>query len=235
MARAECGKHSLITPSCETPDQVLNQNENFRKKDKHSDETPESTGFEILIRRIALGSEEAVWELLDRYSTNILRVVRRHLPAELRPKVDSVDIVQSVWKSLLRKGAAFNHIGDAEQFVGYIAGVARNKVFEMHRHFTKHAQFDIRREVPLEQRQSGTSSEDIPTPEYIDPRCLDPGEVVHARDNWERAMHKAGERGQHIVQLRLQGLTLEEIAEETGLSKITVRRTLASVLTSLTV
>jgi DNA-directed RNA polymerase specialized sigma24 family protein len=37
-----------------------------------------------------------------------------------------------------------------------------------------------------------------------------------------------------VVQLRLQGMTYAEIAEETGLSAITVRRKLASVLTSLT-
>jgi DNA-directed RNA polymerase specialized sigma24 family protein len=46
-------------------------------------------------------------------------------------------------------------------------------------------------------------------------------------------MEKVGKRGQRIVQLRLQGMTYDEIAEETDLSVITVRRLLSSVLTAL--
>lgn len=213
---------------------MINENNEFPEKSQIDCEPGRSSGFEVLIRRIGEGSDEAVWELLNRYSANILRVVRRHLPAELRPKVDSVDIVQSVWKSLLRKGEGFDHIASAEQFIGYIAGVARYKVFETHRHFTKYAQFDIRREGPLQ--LAGNRSDDAgdAIPDCIDPKSEDPADAMHARESWEVAMQKAGERGQHLVQLRLQGMTYAEIAEETGLSAITVRRTLASVLTSLT-
>jgi RNA polymerase sigma factor (sigma-70 family) len=207
---------------------VINENENLQEKSR----TP---GFEVLIRRIAEGSDSAVWELLDRYSTNILRVVRRHLAPELRSKLDSVDIVQSVWRSFLRKGEAFDNIQSAEQFVGYIAGIARNKVLETHRHFTKYAQFDIRREVPFQQEfERDADAGDRPATDRIDPRCNDPSEIARARENWGFAMDRAGERGQRIIQLRLQGMTYDEIAEETGLSAITVRRTLASVLVSLT-
>jgi RNA polymerase sigma factor (sigma-70 family) len=213
---------------------VISENNKFPKKAEADGQPERSSGFEVLIRRIGEGSNEAVWELLNRYSANILRVVRRHLPAELRPKVDSVDIVQSVWKSLLRKGEGFDHIASAEQFIGYIARVAQYKVFETHRHFTKCAQFDIRREVPLPRPKNPGEEAGDALADCIDPKCQDPGEVLHARESWSLAMEKVGERGQRVVQLRLQGMTYQEIAEETGLSAITVRRTLASVLTSLT-
>jgi RNA polymerase sigma factor (sigma-70 family) len=213
---------------------VISENEEFPKKAGGEGPPEKYSGFEVLIRRIGEGSDEAVWELLNRYSANILRVVRRHLPAELRPKVDSVDIVQSVWKSLLRKGDGFNHIASADQFIGYIARVAQYKVFETHRHFTRYAQFDIRREVPLPSpKDPGEEVENAPG-DCIDPRCQDPGDALQARESWSLAMDKVGSRGQRVVQLRLQGMTYQEIAEETGLSAITVRRTLASVLTSLT-
>ena len=221
------------TLSCEDLGPVFRENEAFGGKNEQSDETPAGASFEVLIRRIADGSDTAVWELLNRYSTNILRVVRRHLAPQLRPKIDSADIVQSVWKSLLRKGAAFDHIGSAEQFVAYIAGMARNKVLETHRHYTKQAQSNIRREVPLQGAPKHDGSDESPTRDIIDSRTDEPSEIAHARERWEFAMMNAGERGQRIVRLRLQGMTLEEIADEVGLSKMTVRRTLASVLISL--
>jgi RNA polymerase sigma factor (sigma-70 family) len=213
---------------------VISENDKFPKKTEGDGKPDKSSGFEVLIRRIGEGSDEAVWELLNRYSANILRVVRRHLPAELRPKVDSVDIVQSVWKSLLRKGEGFDHIASAEQFIGYISRVAQYKVFEAHRHFTKYAQFDIRREAPMGRPKHSGEEVGDELGDCIDPRSHDPGEVLHALESWSLAMEKAGERGQRVVQLRLRGMTYQEIAEETGLSAITVRRTLASVLTSLT-
>lgn len=193
-----------------------------------------TVGFEVLIRRISEGSEDAVWEVLERYSTNILRVVRRHLPNELRPKIDSIDIVQSVWKSLLRKGDGFDHISSAEHFVGYIAACARNKVLETHRNYTQHACADIRREVPLTSDQRDNDGALTRVRDLPDRRADNPGDNATAREKWELAVQRAGERGQRVVQLRLQGMTLDEIAEETGMTKITVRRDLDAILSCLT-
>ena len=212
---------------------MISENNEFPKKPENDLAARKKPGFEVLIRRIAEGSEDAVWELLDRYSANILRVVRRHLPEELRPKIDSVDIVQSVWKSLLRKGDGFDHIASAEQFIGYIAQVARYKIFETHRHFTKYAQFDVRREEPLD-ANGPTDGRIGERRDFIDYRSEDPGEVSLARESWALAMEKVGDRGQRVVQLRLQGMTYNEIADEANLSVITVRRILSSVLTALT-
>jgi RNA polymerase sigma factor (sigma-70 family) len=188
-----------------------------------------------LMHRIGGGSDEAVWELLDRYSTNILRVVRRYLPQELRTKVDSVDIVQSVWKSMLSKGAAFDHIKSAEDFVGYIAGVARNKVLETHRKFQKNTKRDIHREQPIA-RPSSAKTDD---PDFqiccVDPRSADPPSIAHARDNWNRALKKGGPNAEQVIRLRLEGMSMVEIAEDLGKSEYHVRQTLASLLKSLQV
>jgi RNA polymerase sigma factor (sigma-70 family) len=161
-------------------------------------------------------------------------VVRRHLPQELRPKIDSIDIVQSVWKSLLRKGEGFDHISSAEHFVGYIAACARNKVLETHRNYTRHACADIRREVPLTSDQSDNEGALTRIHDLPDRRADNPHENASARERWEHAVRRAGGRGQRAIQLRLQGMTLDEIAEETGVPKITVRRDLDGILSCLT-
>lgn len=199
-----------------------------------SRQPPANAGFEDLLTRIAEGSDVAVWELLDRYSKNILRVVRRNLPADIRSKVDPADIVQSVWKSLLRKGKALEAVVTADQFIAYLAGMARLKVFETHRHFTAFQAFDVRREVNIESPPTGENWEARALPPLVDRTCQAPSSIVQVRDNWERALKKSGDRGQQIVQLRLQGLTHDEIADQLNLSKSTVRRVLQSLFDSLT-
>jgi RNA polymerase sigma factor (sigma-70 family) len=191
--------------------------------------------FEALMRRVAGGSEAAVWELLDRYSKNILRTVRRHLPTEIRSKVDSVDIVQSVWKSLLKKGPRLDELATADQLFAYVASMARLKVYETHRHFTKQAKADVRREV----RQTGAIHAEGPRPgetrEPVDRRANTPSAIIQAQENWECAAKRLGTRVEQVVELRLQGATLDEIAEQMTLSKSTVRRLLTSMLNSLDV
>jgi RNA polymerase sigma factor (sigma-70 family) len=195
-----------------------------------------SHSFESLMHRAAEGSEEAVWELLERYSKNILRVVRRYLPAEIRSKVDSTDIVQSVWKSLLRKGAKLEPNGTPQQLIAYLAGMARLKVYETHRHYTTMKAFDLGRERSLHQASGpdDTLEERNSGRELQDMRSQEPGAIASSRENWHRAMELSGERGRKIVELRLRGLTLTEVAEEMQISVSTVRRVLESLFQSLT-
>lgn len=191
--------------------------------------------FEELVQLVANGSEEAVWTLLDRYSKNILRVVRRHLPTEIRSKVDSTDIVQSVWKSFLRTGAKFDADTTPEKLIAYMAGMARLKVYETHRHYTTLKGFDVRKEQPLEGvAGSNESGEQRSASDVRDARAQQPDDIVGTREHWRHAMAESGERGRQIVNLRLQGLTLTEISEELKISVSTVRRTLDALLQSLT-
>lgn len=190
--------------------------------------TPPQSTFKELIELAANGSDEAVWMLLDRYSKNVLRVVRRHLPAEIRSKVDSTDIVQSVWKSLFRNQAKFDADCSPEQLIAYLAGMARLKVYETHRHFTT-MKGDVRRE------QSQPPGRDAEAFEARDHRTPRPDVIACARDNWARAIGAFGDRGQTIVNLRLRGLTLSEIAVEMNLSLSTVRRVLDALLQSLSI
>lgn len=200
-----------------------------------TDAPPPPSPFEDLMHQASQGSEEAVWLLLERYSKNILRVVRRHLPSEIRSKVDSTDIVQSVWKSLIRTGANLDSNATPEQFIAYLAGIARFKVFETHRHFTTMKAYDVKRERSLTSFVS--SNDDASSPQRdLDPqdrRAQEPLEIVSTREMWRRAMELSGDRGRRIVELRLQGLTLAEVADQLQISLSTVRRSLDELLAAL--
>jgi RNA polymerase sigma factor (sigma-70 family) len=182
-----------------------------------------ASSLESVLKRIAAGSDEAVWELLDRYHSNILRLVRRRLPKEIRAKVDSVDIVQSVWKSIFRGGQQLRETATAEDVFAYLAGMARLKILEAHRRFTRYPGYDVRREVPFTR---SATEQAVHTNNF-------PSAIVRARENWERAMSQSGELGHKAIQLKLQGLTLDEMAEQLQVSKSTVQRLLRSVLQSL--
>ena len=201
----------------------------LRKKVDSSEKvgfTPKSFGrasFEELVGRITEGSETAVWEMLERYSHSIRRAIRRRLPTELQHRIDSADIVQSVWKSLLRQGIKPGQFNTPEDFVAYLSKMAKWKLYETHRRFTKFEGLDVRRET------SGLGTD----ARIADRRIDSPSSIAQVREKWELALKSAGLRGQQVLQLKLQGLTLDEIAQQASLSKATVRRDIGSLLASL--
>lgn len=196
-----------------------------------------NSSFEALIGRVSQGSETAVWELLERYSSQIVRTVRRRLPNELRSIVDSTDIVQSAWVSLLRTGSRLDPITTAEQFIAYLAGIARFKILETHRKHTVTKATNIRRQVRIDDELANPDHEYAPggyEHPLRDRRNTSPSSIASTREVWKQTIEEFGDRGEGILQLRLQGLTNAAIAECLGISTKTVQRTLNSMLQSLT-
>ncbi len=109
----------------------------------------ENNEFSELMKRVADGSEDAAWTLVERYGDRLLRAVRRSLPDGLRSKFDSVDFVQLVWASFFRVRGSSSRYGDPQELVAVLMQMARNKVaMEIrHRATQKH---DFRRERRLE-------------------------------------------------------------------------------------
>jgi RNA polymerase sigma factor (sigma-70 family) len=194
----------------------------------------EPSGFEALIAQIAGGSDAAVWELLDRYSSNILRVVRRQLPAAVRSKVDSADVVQSVWKSMLRNPSRLKDIGDAKSLIAYLAGTAQNKVNEIYRRFTAIQAYSVHREFALPLKPTDEGGQHLWENAHRDRGANTASSIASARETWNLAVQKEGKLGRQIVRLRLQGLTHRQIAEKLNIGESSVRRVFHSMLQSLT-
>ncbi|MEM9656758.1 MAG: sigma-70 family RNA polymerase sigma factor [Planctomycetota bacterium] len=197
---------------------------------------PRGPSFEQLMIRIAQGSDSAVWELVDRYSANIVRAVRRRLSDDLRRKVDSVDIVQSVWKSLLRKDAGMDRISTADEFVAFIVEVARRKTAETERFYKRTLARDTKREVAYNEWTAsapGAKEKLHESPAPPDARTDTPSTIVEAKENWELCLQASGDRARQIVELRLQQVSDDEIAKRLKISPSTVRRTVSSLLKTL--
>lgn len=173
--------------------------------------------FRELMDRIRGGSEEAAWELVERYGDRVQRAVRRSLNQRLRSKFDSLDFVQLVWSSFFRTKGQVNRFDRPEELAAFLITMARNKVGMEVRRRLSTEKYNINREISLEQR-------DARIPFGIPDREPAPVEIVIARERWDRIMENQPGRYRRIVELRLQGNTHQEIADEIGVAACTVRR-----------
>jgi RNA polymerase sigma-70 factor (ECF subfamily) len=173
-----------------------------------------------LLSRARAGDPSATRTILDRYEREIRMMVRERLPKKLRNRLDSLDIVQAVWKSFFcdqaTKPRQFDNDGHLRAF---LKGVAHNKVREQHRRFTMLKKTDVGREESLYVRRGDRDVvRDIVAP---DPT---PSQNLQACDRLEQLTMGRSPREVEVIKLRREGLTLQEIASKTGVHERTVRR-----------
>jgi RNA polymerase sigma-70 factor (ECF subfamily) len=176
--------------------------------------------FVDLIARAQSGDEAAVGRLLHQYEDDVRRMVRVRLPRSLRGQFDTMDFVQAVWKSFFTGcGPDPGPFRNERHLLGYLAGVARNKVFEEYRRRTQTRKYDLNREEPLYVRRGDRDVwRAVAAP---DPS---PSQEAQAGDRLAQLVAGRSRRDAEVVELRSQGLTFEEIAARTGLHERSVRR-----------
>lgn len=184
--------------------------------DESQDAEQERHEFRALIRRVRAGSQEAGWELVERYASHILRVVRRRLSREIRPKFDSMDFVQAVWMSFFNEPGKICSFDRPEALVAFLATVARNKVIEENRRRLEYRKHAVKNECSLEKL----------TEHGFDAfgHHASPSQFAMARERWEEMVEQLPEKYRQMIQLRYEGMSLEEIAAVLGVNERTVRR-----------
>ena len=185
----------------------------------------------MLMDAMAEGSEDAAWQLTELYTPHIMRAVRSSLPKRIRTKVDSQDFVQSVWASILLKRGRLAQFQNPEQFIGYLAAMAKNKVVDKYRHFRTQKK-DVYSEVGIPAFDQASpaltpnSADEGPLP-ASDPT---PSQVAVAREGWQRLVDLSSERDRQIVSMRIQGQTYAAIANRLKVNEKTVQRALNRML-----
>ena len=170
--------------------------------------------IEALLRQLSGGDAEAARRVFLEYEPYLRMVVRRQLPAWLRPKFDSVDIVQSVWADVLRgyREGGWRFAGEAHLRAS-LARVTYN-------HFATHCR---RHRTALELERSLDEDE---TPAESASERPRPSQVAQAAEMWATLKHLCPPAHRPILELKGQGVPLAEIAERTGLHESSVRRIL---------
>lgn len=177
----------------------------------------DATEFASLMERVRQGSQEAAWELLEHYGSHLQRYVRRSLNRDLRSKFDSIDFVQVVWASFFREPEKMRRINSEGELMAYLAAMARNKVVGEVRRRLDTQKHNARLEVPLDQVFDKSKSD-------LSSRDPSPSQVAIFRERWNHLVDGQPTQVKRIVELRFNGATYEEIAEELHIHERTARK-----------
>jgi RNA polymerase sigma-70 factor (ECF subfamily) len=172
---------------------------------------------DILLEQLCHGDAAAAERAFVAFEPYLRMVVRRQLSPRLRTKFDSADVVQSVWADVLpglREGRW--HFEDAAHLRAFLVRATRNRFLNRLRKYRTH----LKRERPLAVAGGGE-----PPPDG-QPR---PSEFAQADEAWQELLALCPASHQVVLQLKQQGLVLDEIAARTGLHKSSVRRILYDV------
>ncbi len=171
----------------------------------------EATHLDSLLERLTGGDTAAAAQVFRTYEPYLRLVVRRMLPAYLRSKFDSMDVVQSVWGDLLRgfrdagwRFASVNHLK------AFLVKATRNRFLNRQQRYRRPA-FDL----SLETANLGDQLHD-PAPE--------PPAALQADELWERLLGRCLPAHRPLVELKRAGHSLAEIAARTGYHPSSVRR-----------
>jgi RNA polymerase sigma-70 factor (ECF subfamily) len=171
--------------------------------------------FAMLLARARNGDAAALAQLSAAYENRVRMVARVLLGPALRPHFDSMDLTQSVHRSIL---IGLRHdkyaVSSPENLVGLAVTIVHRKVARHWRH--------MRRQVRL----SGESS---PTDEL--PTALlsltsaegDPSQTAEYNDRVEHLCQHLTSDERVLIEKRLQGYSTVEIAEQLGLNSVTLR------------
>ncbi len=181
--------------------------------------TEHQDDFSRLFQEMREGSETATQELIARYGTHILRVVRQRLHRALRPRFDSQDFVQAVWASFFAVSPDQRVFTRPDEMLYFLTQIARNKVVDAVRQRLKTQKHNVNRECSFDP-DSPVQIEGVAGPQPT------PSQIVIAQEEWHRLVDNQPEHYQRILQMLREGHARQEVAKELDLNEKTVRRVL---------
>jgi len=191
-------------------------------------QTPNEDRSGNLLARWRGGDQQAAAELFHRYATRLVALARSHLSRRLARRVDPEDVVQSVYRCFFADAQEVRF--DCEQqgdLWRLLVTITLHKLRDQAKHNSC-----AKRSINGEQY---FGSED--TLFGLRAAALangpSPLEAVALADQLEHLLRPLEPRQRDMVQLRLQGYSLEEIAVRADCSQRTVIRTLERVKKNL--
>lgn len=194
--------------------------------------------FEALMASLATGSEDAAWQLTERYTPHIIRAVRATLPAKLRRLLDSQDFAQAVWASLLTRRIELGRIETEPALKAYLAKTAKNKVVDACRQHLASQKRGLGREQSLSQiplGQDGRNRVGRRLTEQHEPvsSAGTPSAYAILRERWRAILATESEQTRRIIELRMQGDSYATIAAQLGIHHGSARRSVRKVVEKL--
>ena len=175
-----------------------------------------------LLRRLRHGSQDAATQLYLRYAHWLKNLARARCSPDLARRVDVEDIVQSVFGSFFRAACqGYYDVPVGEELWGLFHVIALNKI-RAKAVFHHAAKRDVRATVggsALE--RAGVATGD------------DAEACAILQMTIEEVLQRLPPQHRTILQLRIEGYTIAEIARQTGRSKRTAERILQDIREAL--
>jgi RNA polymerase sigma factor (sigma-70 family) len=172
--------------------------------------------FADLLTAARRGTPEALELLSRRYEDKVRVVARVLLGPALQPHLDSLDLVQSVHKSVLvgLRNDKFD-ISSPDKLVALALTIVRRKVARKWRH--------LRRQVRND--DAGDGSNELPDrlAALTCPDDADPSRVAQLNEQIARLFQTLDPTDQQIMRLRMDGYSTEEMAAAVKLNPVTLR------------
>lgn len=154
-------------------------------------------------------------QLVEQYEPQVRLVARVRLGAALRPYLDSMDLVQSVHRSLMMglRRDQFD-ISCPENLVALALTIVRRKVARQWRRLRRQQRLTVREpdSQNLPDLLASLSSSDS-----------DPAVQATLRDQTERLFREMDDTERRLMELRLEGYTTADVARQLGLDPDVLR------------
>jgi len=169
---------------------------------------------QYLITLAKRGDNSAVNQLCRVYGERVRRMVRLRMGRELRPKLDSVDLVQDAILSALEGLGNFTYKNEGD-FLRWLSRIAQNALRDNLDKLYADKR-DIRREVRLDSNRPSTHS---PHPKPHEPiQATTPSVILSKKedlDKLEKALDKLKPEYREVIVLaKIEGLSYSEIADK---------------------
>jgi RNA polymerase sigma factor (sigma-70 family) len=176
-----------------------------------------SDSCERLCDDVRRRNPSALAHLVNRYQSLAQNTIRRYLGKKLRGRVESQDMVNDFWLSVLRGIDHLPTIHESRNLRAYFRRIAFRQVTKQQRRHLTAGCRDVDRELPGINLERCAGAQ---------PQALD---AAIEREMLARMQAKTSSEEWRILQQKMQGLSNREIARREGLDEKSVRRTLRRV------
>jgi RNA polymerase sigma-70 factor (ECF subfamily) len=172
-----------------------------------------------LLRRFRGGSQDAATQLYVRYAHRLRALVKARCSSELARRVEPEDIVQSVFRRFFRRVSQGDYdVPAGEELWGLFLVIALNRI-RAAESFHRAGKRDVRVTVP--DIAPGATLESATGHDEVAYTVL--------QMTVEEALAHLQPQQRQMLELRVQGYEVAEIAKQTGRSKRTVERNLQEI------
>lgn len=175
-----------------------------------------------LVRRLRTGCEDAATQLYLRYAQRLQKLVAGNVSPDLATRVDPEDIVQSVFRTFFRRATKGEYdVPDGEQLWKLLLVMGLNKVRSVGA-FHRAARRDVRSSVAHDELQISENA-----------KSSDEWSLQILRMAIDEMLGGLGPSHRTVLEMRIEGYEVAEIAARLGRSKRSVERILQELVKSM--